>query len=278
MLAEHLNAQEKKLMAEFESSSSSGHNVNKGNAREQFVKTFLENHLAATVAIGAGEIIDSDSQANEQRNQHDVIIYRNCYPKLHLGKDDCFLAESVIATIEVKSKLSEKDLRQAVVAAQNSKKLKRNINSSIQAGYLPPGILNYLVAYQGPEKMETIVGWLKKIEKENNFNSDIPKTEQERWNTTSGTIDGIFVLNKGFVYFDNSPISFFEHDYETPQPIGWNYSNTEKGNLVMLFTLLQQAVSNFQASWVNLIPYLKRFDVNVQQTKYPSYGLGRKKS
>jgi len=36
------------------------------------------------------------------------------------------------------------------------------------------------------------------------------------------------------------------------------------GNLLVLFTLLQQAISNFHAGWVNLTVYLKEFDINVQ--------------
>jgi len=83
--------------------ANAGHTLHRGTPREAFIKEFLENHLSANVAIGTGEIIDANSQPRAPRNQFDIVIYKNNYPKLDFGGGiNGFMIESVVATIEVK--------------------------------------------------------------------------------------------------------------------------------------------------------------------------------
>src|SRR6266550_3646036 len=89
--------------------------VSKGTAREFFMKDFLIEHLSGLVGIGQGEIVNADTNANDLRNQQDIVIYRRDFPRIRFGGEiNGFLAESVIATIEVKSKLVKDDIRQAL--------------------------------------------------------------------------------------------------------------------------------------------------------------------
>ena len=59
--------------------------MHKGTPRESFIKEFLENHLAESLAIGQGEVISSESEAGEPRNQFDIVLYKRHFPKLTFG-------------------------------------------------------------------------------------------------------------------------------------------------------------------------------------------------
>ena len=115
MLLTHLNVIEEVLLAKSKVAANAGHSIHKGTPREAFVKEFLDCHLPETVAIGTGEIIDQNSRPNTPRRQHDIVIYKKSFPKIEIGGGIyAFLAESVIATIEIKSVLDKEALKQAI--------------------------------------------------------------------------------------------------------------------------------------------------------------------
>jgi hypothetical protein len=75
-----------------------------GFAREHFVKEVLSSFLPKSIVIGSGEIIDGNGRRS---GQQDIIVYRADFPVItSLSPVSVFLAEGVIATIEVKSDLS----------------------------------------------------------------------------------------------------------------------------------------------------------------------------
>src|SRR5215831_10135236 len=114
MLKSHMDAKEDALVAISKIPANSGHPLHKGTPREAFIREFLETHLPENVAIGTGEIIDANSQPNVSRNQFDIVIYKKNYPKLDFGGGiSGYLIESVIATVEVKSTLSQAELEHA---------------------------------------------------------------------------------------------------------------------------------------------------------------------
>jgi len=255
-----MDAKEEELIAISKIPANSGHPLHKGTPREAFIKEFLQNHLPANVAVGTGEIICADSKPNEPRNQHDIVIYKNNFPKLDFGGDiSGFLIESVIATIEVKSELTKRDLEQAIDAAYNCKKLKKNVIETFSAGYIPPATLNFLIAYSGPADMMTILGWIHQIYSEKGIsNEKLSIDPQVRMKTPSPAIDAIFVLKKGFLYFDNAPIGFVSDENRRACPDSkWISVNTESGNLLLFFLFLQTATANIQGQWLNTMPYLK---------------------
>ena len=57
------------------------------------------------------------------------------------------------------------ELESSVRAAQNAKALKRHIVKAFTAGHQPPAILNYVVAYDGPVKMNTVYNWIAPVYK-----------------------------------------------------------------------------------------------------------------
>jgi len=263
MLKSHIDAVEGSLLAISRIPANSGHSLHKGTPREAFIKEFLVAHLPETVAIGSGEIIDSASAPRAQRNQYDIVIYNKSYPKLDFGGGiSGFLIESVVATVEVKSTLAKKDLQQAIGAARNAKALAPQFVTVFQAGYIPPKVLNYVVAYDGPASMETVQGWLHEIHSDLGVSAfDLPLGDA-RLNQASPSIDGVFILGKGFSYFDNVPNGFNTPESRAGQPsVKWIYANSASGNLLLQFLFLQSAAANISGRWLNPIPYLSSFHV-----------------
>jgi hypothetical protein len=83
-----------------------------GNAREALIHGALERALPSIYEIGTGQVIDA---AGNHSNQTDIIIARRDFPALRFPDGSAqYLVESVLATIEVKSKLYYEDLKEAM--------------------------------------------------------------------------------------------------------------------------------------------------------------------
>lgn len=255
MLKSHMDAVESSLIHISQIPANAGHTLHRGTPREAFIKEFLEGHLSANVAIGTGEIIDASSQPRAQRNQFDIVIYKDNYPKLDFGGGiNGFMVESVVATIEVKSLLDQSAIDQSVKAAHAAKSLTPNINTSFSTGWIPPRVLNFVVAYQGPAQMATVHGWILNAHVTQNV--PLPTWNHDNRTTVPGTaLDGVFLLQKGFVKLDNSPMTL--NSQQPPLPGTHVICDSISGNLLMLFLALQEACDNVQGAWLNAIPYLQ---------------------
>lgn len=264
MLTAHINAVESHLLAISKIPANSGHSLHKGTPREAFIREFLESHLNSTVAIGTGEIIDSQSQPGGMRNQFDIVIYKRNYPRLDFGGGvNGFLAESVVATIEVKSTLDKLGIEQAVRAARNAKALLKHEVTSFSSGYIPPSILSFVVAYDGPAIMETAHKWVKDVYQSEGITEPDMPVESDRSSIASPALEGVFVLGKGFLNFDNAPYGFVQQELREAHPqIRWVIANSDRGSLLSLFILLTVATSNLQGAWLNPLPYLEKFNVS----------------
>lgn len=259
MLVSHMAVVEDHLLATSKIPANSGHSLHKGTPREAFIKDFLEAHLPSTLAIGSGEIIDSDSLPRAPRRQFDIVIYKRNLPKLDFGGGiSAFLAESVVATIEVKSLLDKAGILQAMTAARTAKQLKKSEVQTMQVGYTPPAILSFVVAYDGPQKQETVMNWIHEVETEFGFKGQLPIGEQ-RINTPSQSIDGIFLLGRGFVIFDNAPMSFIDDFQRRRNPdVRWLVVSAAHGALLWIFQAITQASQNIDATFLNFSPYLRK--------------------
>lgn len=263
MLTTHMNAVEDHLLAISRIPANAGHSLHKGTPREAFIREFLESNLNSTVAIGTGEIIDASSKPNTQRNQFDIVIYKRNYPKLDFGGGiNGFLAESVVATIEVKSTLDKAGIEQAVRAARAAKQLKRNEHKAFSAGYTPPSVLSFVVAYDGPAKMETTHAWVKEAYQALGVSEPDMPPDADRSRIAGPGLEGVFVLGKGFLNFDNAPYGFVPQQVRKEHPnVHWAIAQTDRGSLLSFFMLLTVATSNVDAAWLNPLPYLEAFRV-----------------
>jgi hypothetical protein len=244
--------------------ANSGHSLHKGTPREAFIREYLENHLSQNLAIGTGEIIDATSQAGEARNQIDIVLYRRNYPRLSFGGGiNAFLAESVVAIIEVKSTLTSDELGKSIRTARRVKQLQRHVVRSFHTGYQPPSILSYVVAYDGPAQMKTVHGWIDSLHKVEGISiPQMPATGEARVGIASPSLDGIFVLGRGFVQFDNAPMGFANDEIRKQHPdVAWVIGDTPRGSILLLFLGLTMAVSGTTAEWLEPGPYLTDFSL-----------------
>lgn len=93
-----------------------GHNLTKGELREIFVSNVLKSFLTSQFGIGTGIIIN---QENEQSRQTDIVIYDNRIlpPFIKEQEKGVYPAQSVIATIEVRTTLDKGGIEEANEAA-----------------------------------------------------------------------------------------------------------------------------------------------------------------
>ena len=102
---------ERVLLAQREVSAIINHRGEIGSAREFFVESILRRFLPANVVVGRGEIVDGDGGRSRQQ---DLLLYRDNFPVMDsLAGSHIYLAEGVLATIEVKSSLSGEDVAEA---------------------------------------------------------------------------------------------------------------------------------------------------------------------
>src|SRR5262245_40410387 len=85
---------------------------------------------------------------------------------------------------------------------------------------------------------------------------------EQRTTIASPSVDGVFLLGRGFIQFDNSPLGLVRDELRHAHPdLHWAIADTPNGNLVLLFLLLTQGVSGVSGSWLNPGPYVANFNV-----------------
>jgi hypothetical protein len=81
-------------------------------ARNTFVRMVLDPFLPSSYTVGSGKVIDA---AGNISLPQDIVIYRSDYPQFNMpGSHDVFIYESVLATIQVRSKLVRKSFFSAM--------------------------------------------------------------------------------------------------------------------------------------------------------------------
>ena len=81
-------------------------------ARETFIRVVLEPFLPDSYAVGSGRVIDASGAISSPQ---DIVIYRGDYPQFNMpGSHNVFIYESVLATIQVSSKLVRKSFFDAM--------------------------------------------------------------------------------------------------------------------------------------------------------------------
>ena len=141
------------LAAEAAVAGGTGHSATSGRLRELIVQRFLRPHLPGTIEVRSGVILDS--RGNQSRQQ-DIILVDARHPTVSVGSDNeaLIIAESVLATIEVKTFLSVAELASTLESISVTK----NLHRSGQLRYQKRGveittnaqpILTYVFAFDG---------------------------------------------------------------------------------------------------------------------------------
>ncbi len=114
---------EDQLWVGFRRASRKKHRGSRGASREDALASFLSERLPARFAVTTGEAID----AGERRSgQLDIVVYdRNLTaPLLAEPSGDLLPAESLLAVVEVKSKLTKSEVAKCVAAAKAISRLR----------------------------------------------------------------------------------------------------------------------------------------------------------
>jgi len=216
------------------------------------------------LAIGQGELIDANSVYGQARPQVDVVLYLREFPRIPLGGGIvAHFVESVVATIEVKSRLTQARLNRAIAAARRIKQLQRNAHVFIQPAYAPPSVLCYLVAYDGPVQPQTTGDWIGQYHAANGIVSpNLPPQLVNRLPVASPHLDGVFVLGRHFVLFDNTPLGITVPDAARaafPQSSWLLVRQHPTGGLFTLFMLLTMATAGIPAQQMQVAGYMQNF-------------------
>jgi hypothetical protein len=119
------------LMARIISLTHLDHKLTKGELRELFISEVLKSFLTKQFDIGSGVIIN---QKGAQSDQTDIIIYDNRIlpPFIREQYLGVYPAESVLATIEIKSNLIKREI---LNAEKSALKIRNNVYSSESSIY-----------------------------------------------------------------------------------------------------------------------------------------------
>ncbi len=142
------------LAAQAEAAAGTGHASTTGRIRELLVQQFLKPHLPRTFEVRSGVIVDS--KGNRSRQQ-DCVIVDTRLPLVDVGSstDALLIAESAVATIEVKSYLGSSELADTLESIAITKALFRSGEQIYHKGPAeirvpkPLPILTYIFAYDG---------------------------------------------------------------------------------------------------------------------------------
>ena len=254
---------EKTLLALSGVAGNAGHSVIKGSAREYFVAEFLSKHISPLWRVGSGEIIHRETQAPDKRNQIDAVVYSSQMPQFEYAPGcSTFLIEGVSAFIEVKTTLTKARLKTAIKTTQRIKAYPRNVTQKINPNGLVknPRPYSFLVAFDGCD-VRTLVRWLTEAHEELglSFNELVTTPPRDRCNYDNPSIDGVFILNKGYAHLDSAPFTAAIEVKETHPDHIWNYSAT---NTLMVLWLYVNEVNKMLAwNHFELLNYLPALSI-----------------
>ena len=114
--------------------------------------------------------------------------------------------------------------------------------------------------------METVNGWLNPIHQELSISYSVISSEN-RLTTPSPSLDGIFVLGKGFVLFANSPFTFaaIEQIRQQGVNVNWYFADTASDNLMLLFLLLTNVTTNIGETYLDPYAYLAQAQLRLNK-------------
>lgn len=162
------------LLNKFELSSLADHSTVLGNAREIFIREFLEKILPTDIEYRTGQITNLERSLS---NQCDIILQKKSSPRLGLAdSNQISFYEFALSILEVKSYLDEEAIENArkhienilklgienELSAHNDNviKLMRKIKIGVSS-YIVYGIPYFIIAYRGMQ-ISTLEEKLKK--------------------------------------------------------------------------------------------------------------------
>lgn len=199
-----------------------------GDFREYVVEKFLKQILPGDLGVSSGEVLEPEEFKNYRRPEIDAIIYqRTAQPFPLEGKNLLVPRDNVAGLIEVKTTLTKEKFMDTCRNACLLKDITRAYSPtpSIMPSYFPHSYPYYLIAFGGPANVETIDAWLMEFHRSptrpqnRQFATRLSTHTGERICEGSPDLDGVFLLGKGFLYFDNTRLSH--------TPLNLNYDESD---------------------------------------------------
>lgn len=125
-LLHYLGLRSKQLKLDLEAANLFTGTTGMGDVAEDAIRRFLKSSLSARYSVGIGEVISVNSQAKNQTNPKDVIIFdSNFSPIFGWGEtgSHLFPIESVYAILEVKKTIDSAELLKGVKQATEARGL-----------------------------------------------------------------------------------------------------------------------------------------------------------
>lgn len=164
------------------------HALTKGEEVEKILIEFLKTHLPKRFDIASGFILDKNGQISTQQ---DIIVYDALNALLYsVDSNNCIIPnDNVALSVEVKSRLTSKEVKETANKVEIIKGLYKtldNVNVSRPNNRLISyTTLSFIFAFSSTMSMEKIASVLKE--------ECVERVSEGKH------IDGIFVLDKGFV-------------------------------------------------------------------------------
>lgn len=247
-----------------------------GAAREYFIANCLKACLGGAFEFGTGVIVDALSRGAFNGKgravwpQNDIVLIEPRYPRIELaGRPTIFLAESVYATIEVKSTLNRQELKRVIEQAGKLKALQRTIWNSHRAQAPRPWIVTYVVAYSSKLSLSEIEGELSLSFEQSEQGAEWRRIRGSDAtarlpNLSCANVDGVFVLGKGFVLHHNSPIRVSDRKGSLHPRLLNPYCGyrSEDATLAHLFFLLVSLIDKMHATAGEVSDYFRATSVD----------------
>lgn len=172
------------LLNHYQQAAAFDHQGLVGGEREEFLEKFLAARLPQRIAVGKGQIIGTKS--DERSKEADLVLYDhvNCPTLIAADRAKLFPVESVLAAIEVKSRLSKEKLLEGI---DNIASVKGCLpEGRISRNGHPHVILGVIFAYDLAENS------LESLEK--NLREQLAGVDPWQWP------DLVAVLNHGIIF------------------------------------------------------------------------------
>lgn len=183
----------KHFAADLKASAGTKHPVIKGGERENSLAEFLRNRLPDRFGVTSGEVVDLNGRTGPQL---DILIYdRYADFSFTTGSQTILPAEALLASVEVKSRLTAAEVRKSVQGSKKLRELKPHDREL--AG---PDVNDSADKTKRARYMHCIFA----------YESDLtqarwPTNEVERFDRAQSSdhrIDAVYVLERGLVNFN----------------------------------------------------------------------------
>lgn len=234
IVSRHFLQVEEELKNRFGQSLAVSTPLSRGLLREYFVETVLQRHLPNRIQIARNaQIFDRFDQLSQEQ---DIVLFRDDFPKITIGlTPELLMADSVIATVQVKSKLTFPEFKKDLGKVESVRRLTRRYSSNWNYDDYKDRIKCYLVAYNGP-RLITLDQWVSRYFQGNDGL------------ITSRCYDATWILNRG--------VHFLDDGFIWPKKGGDFIRDELEGSLGRLVAHMVLTASRHPAVFANIGDYL----------------------